>query len=269
MRVAQRVFQSDNPDNQDFFFQGPGFAALLDGSTPLASGPGVIDVRDFLRVFAGNFSALQGGLRNLSEAVGQAIRETRAHYLRQSGADPAACPGNASASIAVVRELPDAVQVYCLGDCTAVLLPRGGGAAIRLRPDQVSGFDNAVLRRMAEVRAQTGQDLALIARTPEIRALLLRNRRLLNTPGGYWILSFDEEAAGHGICREFPAGSLAQIVLHTDGFDRFSRALEDGNADLPSVYRALREFEALDAGCNLYPRFKQSDDASAVRLVFA
>lgn len=104
---------------------------------------------------------------------------------------------------------------------------------------------------------------------PEVREMLLRHRRMMNRPGGYWIAGFNPEAARHGTHRVYRREELSRVVLFSDGFSGQREALLGAEEPcLQELYRQLRQREAADSRCNRYPRLKPGDDVSGIVAVF-
>ena len=104
---------------------------------------------------------------------------------------------------------------------------------------------------------------------PEVREMLLRHRRMMNRPGGYWIAGFAPEAARHGTHRVYRREELSRVVLFSDGFSGQREALLGAEEPcLQELYRQLRQREAADSRCNRYPRLKPGDDVSGIVAVF-
>jgi hypothetical protein len=107
---------------------------------------------------------------------------------------------------------------------------------------------------------------------PALRA----SRNRVNTKGGDWLFSPDARCAKHANAsrRAPPAGSL--ILLASDGFfalasdyARYATHELLGVAEsrgLAALGRELREIETADPKGVAYPRFKTSDDATALLL---
>ena len=104
---------------------------------------------------------------------------------------------------------------------------------------------------------------------PEVREMLLRHRRMMNRPGGYWIAGFAPEAARHGSHRVYRREELYRVVLFSDGFSGQREALLGAEEPcLQELYQQLRQREAADSRCNRYPRLKPGDDVSGIVAVF-
>jgi hypothetical protein len=99
-------------------------------------------------------------------------------------------------------------------------------------------------------------------------------------PGGdYWVFGLQPDCADHARHWHLDLKRPAHVLLCTDGFsalvDRYRvydavglvrAALDKG---LQELGRELRAIETADAGGALHPRFKPSDDATALLLHFS
>lgn len=178
---------------------------------------------------------------------------------------PAAC-------LILVKRYGDNWKGLRLGD--SCLLARsfdGDHHVMAASPNNV--FDHW-LAREAKARRDRGilDTQALLA---EFRPQMTVSRSKRNQPDGYSILEADHAALA--IPEFFDLDDADAILLNTDGFYRavdhyglcsneslISACLKpDG---VSHVLHALRAVEAADASCEKYPRFKPSDDATAVML---
>jgi hypothetical protein len=110
----------------------------------------------------------------------------------------------------------------------------------------------------------------------EVIEELRRRRMLANIPGGYWVLGLDDACLEHRREAAFPLARPAHILLCTDGFaalcDRYeaydpaqlvAAARDEG---LLALAQRLRAIEEADAVGERHPRWKKSDDATALLL---
>jgi hypothetical protein len=158
-----------------------------------------------------------------------------------------------------------------LGDCRCFVLDAEGnahtlGGSTESTASEASAAADAAKRT-------GGADLLRDQRT----LLQLREKRALhNTDRGYWVFGLQPECADHARPWTLNAPRPAHLVLCTDGFsalvDRYQvydaaglvrAALDKG---LQELGRELRAIEAQDSGGTLHPRFKKSDDATALLL---
>lgn len=135
--------------------------------------------------------------------------------------------------------------------------------------EAVSRLDGAVVAEMCRLHRERGIDVIEARQLPEVREMLLRHRRMMNRPGGYWIAGFDPEAARHGNHRVYRREELSRVVLFSDGFSGQREALLGAEEPcLQELYQQLRQREAADSRCNRYPRLKPGDDVSGIVAVF-
>lgn len=172
-------------------------------------------------------------------------------------------------SLLVVEETSDGVAGIDLGDSRAFALDADGSV-------QTAGGPKA--GREAETRAaaqQTDADKPLLERTATIE-MLRRGRSALNQDGAHWTFGIDPQCADHARAWSFELSRPAHVLLMTDGFaaltDQYGAydaaglvraALDKG---LQELGRELRAIEAQDSVGTLHPRFKKSDDATALLL---
>lgn len=161
-------------------------------------------------------------------------------------------------------------QALRLGD--SCLLARDGDGRERIHaasPNNV--FDHWLTREVRKRREAGILDIkALLA---EFAPQLKEGRSRRNRPDGYSILEASRNALA--IPEIIDLGQPAQILLCTDGYYRAvdhyglhddAGLMAASAADVGAVLGALRAAEAADPACELYPRFKPADDATAVML---
>lgn len=146
---------------------------------------------------------------------------------------------------------------------------RDGRGPELVSQEAVSRLDGAVVAEMCRLHRERGIDVIEARQLPEVQEMLLRHRRMMNRPGGYWIAGFDPEAARHGSHRVYRREELSRVVLFSDGFSGQREALLGAEEPcLQELYRQLRQREAADSRCNRYPRLKPGDDVSGIVAVF-
>ena len=174
------------------------------------------------------------------------------------------------ASLLLVPEQTFGVNGVDLGDCRVFALGADGETHVAGGPGD-AGDDESKLAAQ-----QTDADKPLLERQNTI-AMLRANRAAMNQPGGtHWTFGVDPECANHARTWSLQMTRPAHILLMTDGFsalaDRYAAydagglvqaALDKG---LQELGRELRVIEAADANGSKHPRFKASDDATALLL---
>ncbi len=157
-----------------------------------------------------------------------------------------------------------------LGDCRCFVLDAHGEGHIL---GGQSSDDEA--RAAGDALKRTGGGAPL--RDAQTLEMLRAKRATHNIEGGaYWVFGVQPECADHARAWTLAPARPAYLLICTDGFsalaDRYRAydaaglvraALDKG---LQELGRELRGIEAADAAGAKHPRFKQSDDATAVLL---
>lgn len=160
-----------------------------------------------------------------------------------------------------------------LGDCRCFALDADGVA------HAVGGPQNAADdEERAAAQAGKTADPAALLRDAGTMERLRAKRAQHNTDesGGYWVFGLQPECANRARYWQLPLKRPSHVLLCTDGLsalvDRYHaydaagivRAAVDKG--LQELGRELRAIEADDAGGTKHPRFKASDDATAMLL---
>lgn len=195
-----------------------------------------------------------------------AAASVEARFVRERRRAPREHYEMPTAAVLVACFRPDGIEIADLGDC-GLYIASGGEVHRFGGTEQGRAIESANARRMM---AGGG------GRSPEVLAFLRTVRNQANTPGGYAIFAPDGSCATRARRSHHPASRGTALFL-SDGFEAavedyglhtgatLLAAAADG-LDLPLV--ALREVERNDAGCTRFPRFKPSDDATAVLVEF-
>lgn len=172
------------------------------------------------------------------------------------------------ASMLLLRDTSLGIEGLDLGDCRLFALSADGAS------HTAGAHEDAADDESALAAQQTDADKPLLQRTQTID-MLRRMRAGLNGGGASsWTFSLDPGCADHARVWALNLKRPAHALLMTDGFS----ALADryGAYDAPGLVRAaldkglqelgreLRAIENADAGGATHPRFKKSDDATAV-----
>lgn len=173
------------------------------------------------------------------------------------------------ASLLMCSESEAGLAGLHLGDCRLFALS-DDGAFVGAGPAPTHADKESALAAQ-----QTDADKPLLERTQTI-ALLRRLRGDLNEPGAPWTFCLDPRCADHAKTWRLDIARPAHVLLCSDGFaalaDRYRvydgaglvrAALSKGLQDLG---RDLRAIETADAAGARHPRFKASDDATALLL---
>ena len=271
-----------NAVNEDFAFSTERYGVVIDGATglvemPLISPDFATNAQWFSHA-AGEAlcAALESGMppeQALVDAVDKTRGELESALGRPAGSlDPAVAP-SATLALAVVGEKD--VELWGLGDSPLVALMRDGELVVST-DEVLEALDAHVVDRMVERSA--GRDLTVAERRALVRDEVLANRRLRNTPGGYWCLDATGEGLAHARRLTIPRADVVAVAGMTDGI--FRAFGQYGMAPLAEWMRdatyfsarrlcdRIRTLEAEDAQLRRYPRMKVGDDASLFWLGF-
>jgi hypothetical protein len=173
------------------------------------------------------------------------------------------------ASLLMLGETETGVEAIDLGDCRLAALDAKGASTL------VGGPDDAADAESKLAAQQSDADRPLLDRTATI-ARLRRLRAALNRNGPQWSVCLDPACADHARGLRLALERPAHLLLMTDGFsalvDRYRAydaaglvraALDKG---LQELGRELRAIETADAAGARHPRFKPSDDATALLM---
>jgi hypothetical protein len=261
--------------NEDALCFGKDFLVVIDGAAGL-SGIHRMDAVSDVGWMSRRLSELaaaelgSGGSEPTAAILLRCARTIRremdaAGYPPDGGEYPSAC-------ISVVRLIGERLECCALGDVTTLLLQRDG-RLVTFMDTTVPKRDAKVVAWAAETAERRGITIAEAMTLASDR--LLRNRNERNTAQGYWI--FDPTGVGieHMLTACFPADSITDVALMSDGFfdaydlfatealdNRLFHALRTGGAF--AIAQKLRAAERADPTLDRYPRLKQSDDATVL-----
>ena len=160
-------------------------------------------------------------------------------------------------------------------DCAA-LVEACGQAASRSSAIAVTDKRAAEARRVKMLAEAKGLAPAAGVNRPEFLSALRAARDTVNTEKGGWLFGPNAKAAQYVKARHVVAAPGTLVLLASDGF--LALASDDGVHDAESLIHAaeskglealgqqLRAIENEDVEVRKYPRFKTSDDATAVLL---
>lgn len=265
--------------NEDALAWNASAAFVLDGATtlgPSAVAPPLTDAAWLSRFVS---DRLRDGLV-AGMATADAIRSAIDEAARQFGEMAGDAPEPWQLPVASLLGVRSDGALFGLGDAVA-FIREGDAAAVRWTP---SAYVRDTERDAASAAlARNGGFSEVGAAYDEAQALqdLRRKRMFHNQPGGAsWLVGVVPEAADHLRVRPLHLSAEVTLLLCTDGFaelaDHYGRYDADGLIDavlqrgLQSLCAELRHIERHEDPDGVrYPRFKQSDDATAllVRLI--
>jgi hypothetical protein len=259
--------------NDDAFGFANGRAWVLDGATDLHDAPfsGAASDAGWIAHFA-NARLHRAPAGDLRAAVRDASAAAASEFARRLGDRRCERWQSPISALLILEEDAAGVRGLDLGDSRVFGLGADGAVAVAGGPPDAADAEADLAAR------QPDADKPLLRRSATM-AMLRRMRADLNRPGASWAFCLDPACAEHARAWTLPLARPAHVLLMTDGFsalaDRYRAyeaaglvraAMEKGLHDLA---RELRAIEAADAAGARHPRFKRSDDATALLLRLA
>jgi serine/threonine protein phosphatase PrpC len=261
--------------NEDSFSHAAGFACVFDGATVLGENlmPGRSDAQWIAQFGARRLRAHAeedaGGPRDMLNA---AARDAEKSFKALRKRAPAETYETPLASLMALFVRGDMLEALWFGDCSALLQSPSGVVS--------------VVGEALNIRARERNRVSLLAEPEGVAATAVRekflpalraSRNRVNKKGSDWLFSPDARCADHAAEGQLTVEAGSLILLASDGFfalvsdyARYSLAELIAAAQtrgLAELGRELRAIEAADPKGVAFPRFKSSDDATAVLLV--
>jgi serine/threonine protein phosphatase PrpC len=260
--------------NEDAFGHKGDAAMVIDGATMLGDGlmPGPSDAAWIAQFGARRLLAHLGDGGGARKALRAALADTQKSFEALRRHPPEDVWQTPCASMMLAVQAEAGVEWLWFGDCAALV--KQGDAAVTVVGET---FDKraAEAERARKVGKEKGLAPASGLNRPEFIGTLRAARNRINS-GHYWLFSPDARAASHVSRRILKIQPGSTLLLATDGFlalasdygaysadGLMAAAMEKGLAALGTELRAI---ESGDVGGEKFPRFKKSDDATALLL---
>jgi len=275
LELVDSLSLAGNPEkaNDDAFAYREGAAVVLDGATGLGERlmPGLSDAAWLSRFGANRIMSYIGDGASAQEAVTAALFDAHTSFeqlRRREPADRYEIPF-ASMMLAVAGE--DALEFLWYGDCAALVQHADGGVEIVGEAIEKRAHEARQVKKLSESK---GAQAASVSVREEFLPALRNARNRINTPKGSYLFGPEVIAADHTESRGLEVAPGAHVLLVSDGF--LALASDYGRYDLaglidaaktdglPALMRELRNIEEQDPEGRQFPRFKKSDDATAV-----
>jgi len=259
--------------NDDAFAYRENAAVVLDGATGLGERlmPGPSDAAWLARFGANRIMSYLGEGAAPQEAVTAALFDAQNSFEQMRRREPVERYEVPFASMMLAVAGGSAIDFLWYGDCAAIVQHADGrveivGEAIEKRAREASR-----VKRLAESK---GELAAAVSVREEFLPALRAARNLVNTEKAGYLFGPEVIAADHTQSKPIDAAPGAHVLLVSDGFlalasdyGRYDIAglVEAAKKDgLPTLMRELRDIEDKDPDGRQFPRFKKSDDATAV-----
>jgi hypothetical protein len=260
--------------NEDASAQDAGAAVVMDGATPLGDRlmPGPSDAAWIAQFGARRLLAHlrdgDGARKALRGALGDAQKSFEA--LRRM--PPQEVWQTPCASMMLAVEGEDGIEFLWFGDCAALV--KSGNSAVTVVGETFDKRAAEAVRAQQMAKEKNLSPADHLSR-PEFLEPLRAARNRINS-GSTWLFSPEVKAAAHAARRVIKLGPGAVLLLASDGFLALASDFGAYSADslmaaaeskgLAALGAELRAIEARDPGGDTFPRFKKSDDATALLL---
>ena len=256
--------------NEDAFGHDPDAAVVLDGTTPLGDPlmPGNSDAAWIATFGARRLLAHLRDGEGARHALRGALADAQKSFNALRRGPPEDVWQTPCASMMLAAQDENAIEFLWLGDCAA-LLSQGGAVQVIGENFDKKAEEGSRARTLSRARGKVATD-----RSHFLDALRAARNRV--NSGNYWLFSPDVRAATHVSRRIVKVQPGAQLLLASDGFlalasdygvysaDSLMQACQDKG--LAALGEELRAIENADALGEKFPRFKKSDDATALML---
>jgi hypothetical protein len=259
--------------NDDAFGHAETAAVVIDGATSLGDSlmPGESDAAWLAHFGARRLIAHVRDGNAPHDALRHALADAQKSFEALRRRAPAENWEIPMASMAFAGEAEGGFDFFWYGDCAGLLVI---GDTVEVLGESFA-HKASEAERAAKLAREMGRAPASGSNLAEFLPALRKSRNTLNT-GTHWVFSPDVRAAEYVSHARVAAPQGATLLLASDGFlalttdyGRYTphtlmhKAMAKG---LGILADELREIEDADAQGHKYPRFKKSDDATAVLL---
>jgi serine/threonine protein phosphatase PrpC len=259
--------------NEDSFAHADGFVCVFDGATVLGENlmPGRSDAQWIAQFGARRLRAHADDDVSPRDALRAAASDAEKSFNALRKRAPAETYETPLASLMALFIRQDIVEALWFGDCSALIRSPDGAVSVVGEALKSRAQERSRVSQLAEpegVAATSVREKFL----PSLRA----SRNRVNKTGGAWLFSPDANCASHAAEARLTVAPDTRILMASDGFfalvsdyGRYTvEALMDAahSRGLKTLGEELRTIETADPKGHSYPRFKSSDDATALLL---
>ena len=261
--------------NDDAFGYREGAAVVLDGATGLGEKllPGPSDASWLARFGANRLMSYLADGASPGDAMTATFFDAHTSFEQLRRRAPVERYETPFASLMLAVVSGTALDFLWYGDCAAILRLPDGVAEIVGEAMEKRAKESSRVQKLAESR---GEPAAAVSVREEYLPALRSARNRVNTGNGRYLFGPEVIAADHAQTKRMAVVAGSHLLLASDGF--LAAASDYGLYDiaglldaairkgLPELARELRAAEDADPEGRKFPRFKKSDDATAVLL---
>jgi hypothetical protein len=276
LEVLDSISVPGNPEkaNDDAFAHIDGAAVVMDGATGLGESlmPGKSDAAWLATFGARRLMAYMRDGALPQEAVSAALFDAQTSFEALRRRPPADTWETPFSSMMFVAEDAQGAEALWFGDCAALV--KRPNAPVEIVGDALEKRRNEA-RRVARLAEKHGLSPAAGVNRPEYLDALRKARNFVNSDG-HWAFGPDVRAADHVSSKRIDAPQGTVLLLCSDGFLALASDYNAYSADalvvaaqskgLKELCEELRAIERDDREGRKFPRFKTSDDATALLL---
>jgi hypothetical protein len=261
--------------NDDAFGHVDRAGIVMDGATGLAAPlmPGDSDAAWLSHLGVRLLMGFMRGPVAARLALNAVLNQVEYAYVTGRSRAPAATYEMPFASMMFVAETATGFEALSFGDCAALVKRPQAPVEILGQAFDARAQEAAGAARLAKAK---GLNPASATNLPAFMEALRTSRNRVNTDQGHWLFGPDASAADHVATRHIAAPPGTVVLLMTDGFLALASDYRRYDAEgliaaaqtkgLKILGDELRAIEAGDPEGVVYPRFKTSDDATALLL---
>ena len=261
--------------NEDAFGHASNAAVVMDGATGLGESlmSGKSDAAWLAQFGARRLMAYLRDGASGGEAVTSALFDAQTSFEALRRRDPKETWEKPFASMMLIAANAHGFDAFAYGDCAALVVRPDASVEVIGEAFEKRALEASRVTKLAKAKAMNP---AGDINRPEFLDALRRARNYVNTDKGHYLFGPDVVAADHVQSWPLAAPAGTKILLCSDGFlalasdyKRYSAAQFIAAAQakgLAALGQELRGIEKDDPEGIAYPRFKTSDDATAVLL---
>ncbi|MBS4208095.1 protein phosphatase 2C domain-containing protein [Bacillus sp. FJAT-50079] len=283
MNIESITLQGSNEWNEDALILNEklGIYGVADGATslvPFRSEKGETGGRLASQIVKCFFEKLDEPTSQSLEELLVEANDLIGNKMKEAGIDTSLKDNVWTTGAAIIKVEENQIEYVQAGDCMIIAMYKDGSYRLLTR-DQISFFDNQTRLKWVEAIDEGLNDRQEIRK--KIEPVIRKHKSKINTNNGYSVLDGSREAGLYLECGKINRLQLAGIIICTDGLFIHDEKGTENKVDpiknlvqqtsivgLEGYANYLIALENKDPDCLRFPRFKKSDDKTAVCIEF-